>query len=169
MRRPRLHPCRTCGDAETASPNSQASLAFPMSTNAHLHSTLFMHTRRAHQTCPYSLLPDELLRKIDSLVGPRRRSSLLSRGRSNRGTASKAAAVSRRQGAGRERTGLARQRHPELAAGIWVRKLRLRMDARPESRRAGENTHAIADGKTVPRRTKDFPMPEREQYPLGEN
>lgn len=112
---------------------------------AHYLCTHAMPTKRAH-----ILLPDDLLREIDSLVGPRRRSSLLSRDCSNRGTAPKAVAVSGRQGAGWERTGLGETatipNWPQACGfACEFESCALRTMPGPRPGRAGENGHPIAD------------------------
>jgi metal-responsive CopG/Arc/MetJ family transcriptional regulator len=85
-----------------------------------------MNTKRAHV-----LLPDDLLREIDALVGPRGRSSFL--------------VETARQEVRRQRLlhflesddpAWKSGSHPELAGGVasWVRKLRTESEARVASR-----------------------------------
>lgn len=86
-----------------------------------------MPTKRAH-----ILLPDDLLREIDALVGPRGRSSFL--------------VETARQEVRRQKLlqflesgkpGWTDQNHPELADGAaaWVRKLRAESEARPAAKK----------------------------------
>ncbi len=86
-----------------------------------------MSTRRAH-----IFLPEDLLREIDALVGPRGRSSFLAETARNE---------VRRQKLLRfleSPLGWNDEKHPELAGGsaAWVRKLRVESDTR---RPAGRN------------------------------
>ena len=96
-----------------------------MLTKAHRKGTLskhIMNTKRAHV-----LLPEDLLREIDALVGPRGRSSFL--------------VETAREEVRRQRllhfldskdTAWKTKDHPELAggAGSWVRKLRTESEGR---------------------------------------
>lgn len=90
-----------------------------------------MPTKRAH-----ILLPDDLLREIDSLVGPRGRSSFLVETARTEVRRQKLLQFLEGKGpAGRE-SAWRESDHPELAAGadVWMRKLRAENDARPENR-----------------------------------
>jgi hypothetical protein len=86
-----------------------------------------MPTKRAHV-----LLPDDLLREIDTLVGPRGRSAFLVETARNE---------VRRQKLLRflesKNPGWAEKNHPELAGGAaaWVRKLRTESEARHTARK----------------------------------
>ncbi len=95
-----------------------------------------MPTKRAHV-----LLPDDLLREIDSLVGPRGRSAFLVETARTEVRRQKLLQFLEGKGpAGRDRAGAGAawkdKDHPELAegAGAWVRTLRRESDARAGSR-----------------------------------
>ena len=101
--------------------------------------TLVWHTLYAH-TMPtkraHILLPDDLLREIDSLVGPRGRSSfLVETARTEVRRQKLLQFLEGKAPAGRE-PAWRDSDHPELAAGAdaWVRKLRAENDARADSR-----------------------------------
>lgn len=87
-----------------------------------------MQTKRAH-----ILLPDDLLREIDSLVGPRGRSAFLVETARNEVRRQKLLQFLEAKTADpvwKDRD------HPELSAGadVWVRKQRRESDGRSESR-----------------------------------
>jgi hypothetical protein len=86
-----------------------------------------MTTKRAHV-----LLPDDLLREIDSLVGPRGRSAFLVE--TARTEVRRQKLLQFLEGKGRD-PAWRNSDHPELAEGTdaWVRKLRTESDVRPRS------------------------------------
>ncbi len=97
-----------------------------------------MQTKRAH-----ILLPDDLLREIDSLVGPRGRSAFLvetARNEVRRQKLLQFLESKTGNSAWKDRD------HPELSAGadVWVRNLRRESDGRSRSytdQKAGSRKH----------------------------
>jgi hypothetical protein len=87
-----------------------------------------MPTKRAH-----ILLPDDLLREIDSLVGPRGRSAFLVETARNEVRRQKLLQFLEGNGPAARDPAWRDTDHPELAerADVWVRKLRAESDARP--------------------------------------
>jgi len=94
-----------------------------------------MPTKRAH-----ILLPDDLLREIDSLVGPRGRSAFLVETARSEVRRQKLLKFLEGQGPGGRRPAWADADHPELTKGsaAWVRKLRKESDARLHTGRRRE-------------------------------
>jgi hypothetical protein len=92
-----------------------------------------MSTKRAHV-----LLPEELLREIDALVGPRGRSSFLVETARNEVRRQKLLQFLENESPGRKHAAWKDKDHPELAGGAaaWVRKLRTESERRtPRKRR----------------------------------
>jgi metal-responsive CopG/Arc/MetJ family transcriptional regulator len=87
-----------------------------------------MPSKRAHV-----LLPDDLLREIDSLVGPRGRSAFLVETARTEVRRQRLLQFLESKGAAWKETN-----HPELAEGadVWVRKLRTESDNRSASRQS---------------------------------
>jgi hypothetical protein len=92
-----------------------------------------MPTKRAHV-----LLPDDLLREIDLLVGPRGRSAFLVETARTEVRRQKLLQFLEGKGPAGRDPAWREKDHPELAegAGAWVRKLRTESDARAGSRQA---------------------------------
>ena len=114
-----------CGDAVLCKHFSMKQIrGLTPILNRHTIYTHNMSTHRAH-----ILLPDDLIREIDDLVGPRGRSSFLVETARNE--------VRRRkllkflESSGKESEWVDKQ-HPELAGGSasWVRKLRAESEKR---------------------------------------
>ncbi len=86
-----------------------------------------MPTKRAH-----ILLPDDLLREIDSLVGPRGRSAFLVETARSEVRRQKLLTFLEGKGPGGQQPAWSDAHHPELAegSGVWVRTLRQASDAR---------------------------------------
>lgn len=91
-----------------------------------------MPAKRAH-----ILLPEDLIREIDALVGPRGRSSFLVETARNEVRRQKLLQFLESDSPGWEDTDKA---HPELAhgAGAWVRRLRRESDPRSASRKPAQ-------------------------------
>jgi hypothetical protein len=95
-----------------------------------------MATKRAHV-----LLPDDLLREIDSLVGPRGRSAFLVETARNEVRRQKLLQfLESTEPAWKDKA------HPELAKGpaAWVRRLRTESDTRPASRQESQESKSRA-------------------------
>jgi hypothetical protein len=96
-----------------------------------------MPSKRAHV-----ILPDDLLREIDSLVGPRGRSAFLVE--TARTEVRRQKLLQFLEGKSQARKGPAwkDEDHPELAEGVgtWVRKLRAESEGRARSRPAGKRS-----------------------------
>ena len=99
----------------------------------HTQEAHYMPTKRAH-----IVLPDDLLREIDSLVGPRGRSAFLVE--TARTEVRRQKLLQFLEGKGPKRRGSVwrAEDHPGLAedAGMWVRKLRAESEERSGSRPA---------------------------------
>ena len=94
-----------------------------------------MTTKRAHV-----LLPDDLLREIDLLVGPRGRSAFLVETARTEVRRQRLLQFLEGKGPAGKDAAWRDADHPELAEGadVWVRKLRAESDARPAARRGRE-------------------------------
>ena len=89
-----------------------------------------MAAKRAHV-----LLPEDLLREIDALVGPRGRSSFLVETARSEVRRQKLLQFLEGPSSGRKGPGWNDKDHPELSggAGAWVRKLRVESEGRHRS------------------------------------
>jgi hypothetical protein len=96
-----------------------------------------MPVKRAH-----ILLPDDLLREIDSLVGPRGRSAFLVETARSEVRRQKLLRYLEGKGQGEKQRAWKEENHPELVegAGEWVRKLRAQSEDRGAPRRPGKRS-----------------------------